>query len=154
MGQEHLPGALPGEAASEALPGDNATPRVGLPGVKATLRLALPGVKATLTLTLPGVKATLRVGLPEVKATPHVGLPGDKATPGHQGPRGLEGSRKTHAAALGTKLQALIAAILPLSTPLPVLQVAKVETKRQATIETPLTIIAPYPLPSHKRVPQ
>jgi hypothetical protein len=121
VGQEHLSGALPGEAASEALPGDNATPRVGLPGVKAT---------------------------------PRVGLPGDKATPGHQGPQGSEGSRKIHAAALGAKLQALIAAILPLSTPLPVIKVAKVETKRQATIETPLTIIAPYPLPSHKRVPR
>jgi len=143
VGQEHLSGALPGEAASEALPGDNATPRVGLPGDKATRMLALPGVKATP-----------RVGLPGVKATPRVGLPGDKATPGHQGPRGLEGARKTQAAALGAKLQALIAAILRLSTPLPVLRVAKGETKRQATIETPLTIMAPYPLRSHKRVPQ
>jgi len=128
---EHLSGALPGEAALEALLGDNATPRVGLPGVKATLRLALPGVKATPRVGLPGVKATPRIGLPGVKATPRVGLRGvkatprvgllgDKATPGHQGPRGSEGSRKTPAGALGTKLQALIAAILPLSTPLPV----------------------------------
>ena len=44
--QEHLSGAPLGEAASEALPGDKAKPRVGLPGVKATLRLALQGVKA------------------------------------------------------------------------------------------------------------
>ena len=72
--QEHLSGALPGEAVSEALPGDNATPRVGLPGVKATLSLALPGVKATPRVGLPGVKATLRVGLPGDKATP--GTPG------------------------------------------------------------------------------
>jgi len=48
VGQEHLSGALPEEAASEALLEDNATPRVGLPGVKATPRVGLPGVKATL----------------------------------------------------------------------------------------------------------
>jgi len=99
VGQEHLPGALVGEAALEAHLGPNATPRVGIPGVKATPRVGLPGVKATL-----------RVGLLE-----------DKAIAGDQGPRGSEGLRKTHTAALGAKLQALIPPILPLLTPQPVL---------------------------------
>ena len=81
-------------------------------------------------------------------------------TPGRQshtrppGTPGSEGSRKTHASVLGAKLQALIAVILLLSTQLPVLRLGKVETKMEATIETPLAIIAPYPLPSHKQVPQ
>jgi len=67
---------------------------------------------------------------------------------------GSEQLRKSHAAAPGAKLQLLIAAILHLSTPLRVLRVAKVEPKREPTLETSLTIIAPYPLLSHKRVPQ
>ena len=129
MGQEHLSGALLGEAASKAVAGEKTTPRVGLSGVKASsLRLVLSGVKAT----------------------PRVGLPGDKATSGDQGPWVLEGLSKTHTAVLGAKLQALIAAILLLSTPLPAFRVVKVEMKREVSIETSLTIIAPYPLPSRK----
>jgi len=121
MGEEHLSGALPGEAASEALPGDKAIPRVGLLGVKATLLVALLE---------------------------------DKSTPGHKGRWWSQESRKTHGAALGAKLLVLIAAILLLSTPLQLLPVVKVDTNWEATIETPLTIIALYQLLRHKRVPQ
>jgi len=124
----------------------------GTPG-RGSLR-STPGRQCHTTSRTPGSQSHTTSRAPGSQSHTTRRTPGRQSHTRIPGTPGSEGSRKIHAAALGAKLQALIAAILPLSTPLPVLQVAKVETKRQATIETPLTIIAPYPLPSHKRVPQ
>jgi len=75
---------------------------------------------------------------------------GHTRTPGTSGVGRIE---KNTGSCTRAKPQALVATILLLSTPPPVLEVVKVEMKREASIETPLTIIALYPVPSCKRVP-
>ena len=59
IGQEHLLGEFPGEAALQALLRDKVTLRLPLPGVIAILRPVLQAVKAILRLVFLGVKSTL-----------------------------------------------------------------------------------------------
>jgi len=59
IGQVHLLGELPGEAALQALLRDKVTLRLPLPGVIAILRPVLQAVKAILRLVFLGVKSTL-----------------------------------------------------------------------------------------------